>query len=164
MYVKSKGMTLIELILAIVLIGIMVAGLMSAYSVIVGRSTDPMIRSQTTMLAESFLEEVLLKRFLDPTTSTRCPASPGGVRNNFDNVCDYAGYTSSAITLPNGSSVSGLSGYSVSITIQDIASGELPSVPTNCALKVSVAISNPLGDTSVFVGFKADYESSPACS
>ena len=70
---------------------------------IVGRSADPMIRIQAVAVGESYLEEALLKPFLDPATLTRCPASPGGARDNFNNVCDYAGYNASAVTLPNAS-------------------------------------------------------------
>ena len=157
-------MTLVELILAIVIAGILVAGLMSSYSAVVGRSADPMLRVQTTLLAESFLEEVLIKGFLDTTTGTRCPASPGGVRTNFDNVCDYAGYSSTSITLPDGTAVTGLSGYAVAISVEDVSAADLPGVPTHCALKVSVSVSNPLGETTTLTGFKTDYESSPACS
>lgn len=158
------GMTLVELILAIALAGLMVAGLMSSYSTVASRSADPMIRTQTVALAESFLEEALLKPFLDPATASRCPSSPGGNRDNFDNVCDYNGYNASTITLPNGSAVTSLSGYSVQISVGDIASGELGGIESHCALKVTVSITNPLHETTVLNGYRADYESTPPCS
>lgn len=161
---RSAGMTLVELVLAIALAGLMVAGIMSSYSAIAGRSADPMIRIQTVAVAESLLEEALLKPFLDPATLTRCPPSPGGARDNFNNICDYAGYSASAVTLPNGAAVTGLENYAIAISVEDIASGELGSVPTQCALKVTVTVTSPLHEATILTGYRTDYESTPPCS
>lgn len=158
------GMTLVELILAIALAGLVVAGIMSAYSTVAGRSADPMIRTQTVALAESFLEEALLKPFLDPVAASRCPGPPSDNRDNFNNVCDYNGYNASTITLPNGSTVTSLNGYSVRISVADIGSGELGAIATHCALKVTVSVTNPLNETTILTGYRADYESTPPCS
>ncbi|MEE2733225.1 MAG: type II secretion system protein [Pseudomonadota bacterium] len=163
MYINHKGMTLIELVMAIALAGILVAALMSSYSSIVGRSADPMIRVQSIAIAESYLEEVLQKPFLDSATNSRCPGATGG-RSTFNNVCDYNGYSSSSITLPNGSAVSSLNGYSVSISVADIAVGELGAIPTHCALKVTVTVTNPIQDAMSLTGYRTDYESDPDCS
>ena len=164
MCIRPRGMTLVELVMAIALAGIMLAALMSAYSSIVGRSADPMVRMQAVAVAESLLEEALLKPFLDPVTGTRCPAPPSGNRENYNNVCDFNGYSSTGVTLPNGSTVSGLENYAVAITVSDISTGELGSVPTQCALRVSVAVTSPLNETITLNGYRTDYESSPPCS
>lgn len=169
MYIKLnapnalRGTTLVELVMAIAIAGVLVVGLMTAYSSIVGRSSDPMVRTQAVSLAESYMEEALLKPFLDPSGSV-CPASPGGNRENFNNVCDYNNYSSSNITLPNGATVSGLSGYSVSISVANISAGDLGSIATNCALSVTVNITSPLNETVSITGYRTDYESTPTCS
>ena len=163
MYTNPKGMTLIELVMAIALAGILVAALMSAYSSVVARSADPMVRSQTIAIAESYLEEVLQKPFLDASSGTRCPAATGS-RDTYNNVCDYSGYTSSNVSLPNGVAVAGLSGYTITIAVSDISTGELGSIPTHCALKVTVTVTNPLSDALSLTGYRTDYESNPACS
>ena len=160
---RQQGTTLVELVMAIAVAGVLVVGLMTAYASIVGRSADPMVRTQAVSLAESFLEEALLKPFLDPD-GTVCPASPGGNRDNFNNVCDYHNYNSATITLPNGTTVSGLSGYSVSITVTNISAGELGAIATNCALKVTVNVTSPLNEVLSLSGYRADYESDPVCS
>lgn len=161
---NNAGMTLIELILAIALAGLMVAGLMSAYASLAGRSADPMIRTQTVALAESFLEEALLKPFLDPATQTRCASTPVGSRDQYNDVCDYNGYSASGISLPNGAAVTGLSGYAVAIQVSDISSGELGSIPTTCALKVTVTITSPLNTATQLSGYRTNYESTPPCT
>lgn len=159
----QRGTTLVELVMAIAVAGVLLVGLMTAYSSIAGRSSDPMVRTQAVSLAESYLEEALLKPFHDPAGSV-CPASPGGNRENFNNVCDYHNYSSASISLPNGALVSGLNGYSVAITVTNIAAGELGAVPTNCALKITVNITSPLSEVVSLIGYRTDYESDPACS
>ena len=161
MCTRQHGLTLVELVIAIVVAGIMVAGLMSAYSSIVGHSADPMVREQAVATAESMLEEALLKPYLDPVTHTRCPAPPGGTRSNFDNVCDYNGYTSNGMTLPDGTAVTGLENYNVSVTVQ---AGALGAISANCALKVTVYVTSPLNETTSLSGYRTDYESSPPCT
>jgi len=162
-YKVNGGTTLVELVMAIAIAGVLVVGLMTTYAAIVGHSSDPMIRTQAVTLAESFLEEALLKSYLDPDGSV-CPASPGGNRENFNNVCDYNNYSSSSISLPNGAVITELAGYSVAITVASIATGELGAVPSNCALKVTVAITSPLNETVNVTGYRTDYESDPVCS
>lgn len=159
----QRGTTLVELVMAIAIAGVLIVGLMTTYAAIVGRSADPMIRTQAVALAESFLEEALLKPYLDPGGSV-CPPSPGGNRENFNNVCDYNNYNSASITLPNGANIAELAGYSVAITVANITAGELGAVPTHCALKVTVTISSPLNETVNVVGYRTDYESDPVCS
>lgn len=161
MFVKHKGITLVELVMAISLAGIMIVGLMSAYASIAGRSSDPLVRTQAITLAESYLEEALLKPFLDPIDLIRCPASPGGNRENFDNVCDYNNYSSANISLPNGTQITALSGYSVSITVVD--STDLTGISSNCALKVTVNVTSPLNETISVSGYRANY-ASPGCT
>jgi len=163
MSANARGLTLVELVMAIAMSGILVVALMSSYSSIVGRSSDPMIRAQALAIAESFLEEASGKAFLDPGTGSRCPA-PEASRSSFNNVCDYNGYSASTITLPTGAAVSGLTGYAVAISVAAIASGELGVVPTTCALKITVAVTSPLNETLSVTGYRTDYESTPACS
>jgi len=159
---SHRGTTLVELVMAIAVAGVLMVGLMTAYSSIVGRSADPMVRTQAISLAESYLEEALLKPFLAPDGSV-CPASaPGGNREDFIRVCDYNNYSSSNITLPNGATVAGLAGYSVAMEVSTTA--DLGGVPANCALKVTVNITTPLNETLSLSGYRTNYESDPACS
>ncbi len=89
---RQRGMTLVELVITIVIIGIAAAALFSAMASITARSSEPLLRQQSLSLAEAYLEEVLLQAFLDPATGTACP-SPPAQRGDYDNVCDYAGLT-----------------------------------------------------------------------
>jgi len=68
---RTAGVTLVELIIAIVVVGIALAAIMSVFVVTTHHSADPMLRVQAQILAEGYLDEVLLKKFYD-TTSNRC--------------------------------------------------------------------------------------------
>ena len=70
---RQQGMTLVELVISIVIIGISAASLYSAMAAITGRSADPLLRQQSLAIAEAYLEEILLQPFLDPATGSQCP-------------------------------------------------------------------------------------------
>ncbi len=96
---RQQGMTLVELVISIVIIGIAAAALYSAMAAITGRSADPLLRQQSLAIAEAYLEEILLQPFLDPATGSQCPSPPAS-RAAFDNVCDYAGLADEALQRP----------------------------------------------------------------
>src|SRR5690606_5990048 len=79
---SQRGMTLVELIITIVIIGIAATALFSAMASITGRSADPMLRQQSLAIAEGYLEEILLQDYataLNPCTGRAC----------FNDVRDY---------------------------------------------------------------------------
>ncbi len=53
-------MTLVELVITIVIIGIAAAALFSAMASITARSADPMLRQQSLLIAEAYLERLLV--------------------------------------------------------------------------------------------------------
>ena len=60
---RQQGMTLVELVISIVIIGISAAALYSAMAAITGRSADPMLRQQSLAIAEAYMEEISLQAF-----------------------------------------------------------------------------------------------------
>lgn len=152
----KKGFSLIELVMAISLMGLAMAGLMSAYANTVKRSADPMIMQQGLIIAESLMEEILLQPFLDPGSGTVCPSAPAN-RTDFNNVCDFNGYSSSTIKDFGGTSYGNLSGFSISVAVSNSAAGELGSVPTASLLRIVVTISNALNSSVKLTSYKANY-------
>jgi MSHA pilin protein MshD len=114
---RARGVTLVELIVAIAVIGVGVAGILAVMDVTTRRSADPMIMQQAQLIAESYLEEILLKKFVDPDTDTVCPAAEAG-RAGYDNVCDYHGLNNNAGAIDQlGNPVTGLERYNVAVTV-----------------------------------------------
>lgn len=113
---RCTGFTLPELILAIVVIGIGVAGLVIAFSTAVRNSADPVIDKQLMAIAEAMMEEIALKPLNDPGTGGTIPAV-GCVRSAADDVGDYAAYVDRAICDLDGNAVPVLAAYRVSVLL-----------------------------------------------
>lgn len=154
---QQKGVTLVELVIAIAIAGIGIVTLLNTFSSVVGRSADPMITQQSIAIAESFVEEITAQPFLDPSTSTTCPAAPGS-RANFDNVCDYNGFSAATITDIAGNSLA-LTGYQVSVAVNNGAgvAGHLGAIAGNDILQIVVTVTNPLGENVSLSAYRVRY-------
>lgn len=82
---RQHGFTLIELLIFIVVVSAGLAGILSVMNTVVKSSADPMVRKQAMALADSILEEILLKPYADPDGTN---AGETG-RSHWDNVDDY---------------------------------------------------------------------------
>ena len=58
---SAQGFTLIEVIIFIVVVAAGLAGILLVSNTVVASSADPMVRKQAVAVAESMLEEILLK-------------------------------------------------------------------------------------------------------
>ena len=143
---RSRGFSLVELVVFIVLVSVAVAGVLGALNVSTRASVDPMIQKQALAIAEALLEEVQLQplTYCDPDdpnapTALNTGACTGGVAGSedaptlgpegetrtsaitpFDNVSDYmapGGFTINPITDITGTAIPGLTGYSATITV-----------------------------------------------
>lgn len=140
---SARGFTLVELIIFIVVVSAGLAGILSVMNTVVRSSADPMVRKQAMALADSILEEILLKNYADPDGSN---AGETG-RSNWDNVDDYQGQTNAAFTdLP-----ADLASYAIGIVVDDGA----PSLGI-AARRVTVTITRG-SDVVSLVGYRANY-------
>lgn len=156
---RQHGFTLIELIIFIVVVSAGLAGILSVMNTVVKSSADPMVRKQTIAIAESLLEEILLKDYAKPTGSTALGFSAGGSRNLFDCVTDYSGYnTTSGIVDVLGTVITSLASYNISpVTVA--SSTDLTGV---AALRVTVSVTDPTGNTVSLTGYRT-CDLSPSC-
>ena len=111
----QRGMTLIEIVLAIVVLSIGLAGVLIAFSTVTLGSSDPVIAQQMLAIAEEMLEEIQLK----PYASIANAAPVTCARNTYNDVLDYNGYaTSGQICTIDGTPITSLAGYSVQVQVQ----------------------------------------------
>jgi MSHA pilin protein MshD len=148
---RSGGFTLIELIVAMVIIGVGVAGVMAAFSTSVRGSGDALVSKQMLAAAEAMMEEVLLK----PHTVTgaapgNAPTAcgPAASRNAFDDVRDYNGYQTTGVCDAGGAAVPGLNGYGVSVAVAPMALGGVANT-----LRVTVTVTQG-GNNLILDGFR----------
>jgi len=142
---RARGMTLMELILAIVVIGVGLAGVLVAFNQAVFRSADPMVRKQMLAIAEEMMEEVTLKPFaVQPVV----PAA-GCARASHDDARDYNGYSSAGICDIDGNAIPSLATYGVTVTVT------LGALPTGvAALRVVVTVTHGPAETLTLVGYR----------
>ena len=146
---RLTGFTLIEMVIAIVVIGVGLAGVLTVYNITVKSSADPLIHKQMLAVAEEMMEEILLKPYT-PGSGT----ISGCNRAAADDVSDYAGYSQPICDI-DGTAVPGLSGYSVAVAVN--ASATLATLSSGVK-KVTVTVTHG-GDSLVLVGWRTDYGS-----
>jgi MSHA pilin protein MshD len=178
---KSRGLSLIEQIVFIVVVGAAVAGVLSALNFATRASADPMIQKQALAIAEAILEEIQLQPFTycDPddanaataSSTAECtaggaevigpePAAPYGPETRtggttpFDNVNDYHGFSMTGMTDIAGNPISGLGEYAVSV---NIAGQPLAGIPAAESLLITVTVTGPSNTSVTLHGYRMRY-------
>lgn len=116
---RQAGVTLVELIVAMVIITVGIAGMTVAFTRTANNSADPLVQKQMAVIAEGIMEEILLKPF--DSTNPGLPL----LRSQFNDVQDFQGYGLNAagtapvlgITDVNGTAIPGLETYAVEVRI-----------------------------------------------
>lgn len=149
---RQRGVNLVELVIAIVVISIACTGVLLVYATAVRYSADPMIQQQALAVAEGYLDEILARPVADPDGS-----NAGETRATFDDVGDYAGLSDSppqdqaGSTDWNGDGQPDLPGYAVSVAVfpGQALSGVLMS-------RVDVTVSYPPVVSFTLTGYRAE--------
>jgi MSHA pilin protein MshD len=146
---RARGVTLIELVVFIVIVGVAVAGLFAAFNTITAASADPQVRKQVLAIAESLMEEVQLMplTYCDPDDANAATAaSTAGcavASNNEDLVigpenCPGASCETRYSTTTPFDNVSDYNGFAMSSGIQDITGATIAGLGAYSA-SISIA-------------------------
>jgi MSHA pilin protein MshD len=141
-------MTLIEVLVAIVIIGVGLTGVLAAFGTVTRGSADPLITQQMLAIGEEMLEEIQLKPFT-PAANT---APAGCARDTFNDVADYNGYTKPICTL-DGVAIASLATYAISVQVQ---TATLAGVAAGKRITVTVTHGSA---SLVLVGWRTDFAS-----
>jgi MSHA pilin protein MshD len=144
----SRGATLIELIIAIVVIAIAVTSVLGLLSAISMRSAAAMTSTQAASIASAYLEEALSKAFTDPDG-----AAEAG-RQNLDDVGDY-NFIDNGARDCQGTAIAGLGQYQVQVSTLPLQLGVAPN--DTPAVRVTVTVTDPTGATTRLEGFRTSY-------
>jgi len=173
---RAQGLTLIELLMFIAVVGIALAAMLRVFVTATTASADPMIRRQQLAIAESLLREVQLMPFTwcDPVDANVTTAAstadcatienmgpePGesryGPATYFDNVNDYAGFSMTGIRDLNNAAIAGLSGYTASVAVVTDTLDTL-TAGSGDALKITVTVSGPDSSSLALQGWRTRY-------
>jgi MSHA pilin protein MshD len=147
----ESGVTLIELVMFIVVVGVAAAGIVGVIGYATRASVDPMTQKQALALAEAVLEEAQLMPFTycdpdDPNAATAlnaagCTGGAGGANDESNlPLGTEAGETRLSTTTPYDN-VSDYNGFAMAGGIVDIAGNAVP-LPELAAYTASVTVSN----------------------
>ncbi len=171
---RARGLTMIELVVFIVVVGAALAGVLRVFVTATASSADPMLRRQALAIAESLMEEVQLMPFtfcdsedanVETATSTAgCASAPEALGPEagetrfagppFDNVNDYHGYTmNGGIVDITNTPVAGLGGYSASVSVAPAALNTLTAASGD-ALRITVTVTGPGGVSVALDGWR----------
>jgi MSHA pilin protein MshD len=177
----EHGISLIELIVFIVIVGIAVAGVVGALSMATRASADPLIQKQALAVAEALLEEVQLQPFTycdpdDPQAATAQSAAVGATgcteAGSVENLMaaettpPYGPEARTSATNPydnvndyNGFNVTGIADIT-GAAIQglenykwkvDVVNQALGAIPATDSLLITVTVDGPLGTNTKVV-------------
>jgi len=147
---RQGGFTLVEMIVAIVILGVGLAGVMLAFSTAARGSADPVVHQQMLAIAEEMMEEIQLKPYASASNS----APAGCARDTYNDVSDYQGYaTSGQICTVDGVAIAELASYSVSV---GVATDSLAGVAA--ARRITVTVTRG-SDSFALTGWRTDYAS-----
>jgi MSHA pilin protein MshD len=181
-----SGFSLIELVVAIVILSIGVTAFFTLIINTTKNSVDPQIRVQGNAIARAYLEEIMLNSFCEPNfdpdalsatdcsdectfsaCSTGSPNACGGVnaiggaeasRSVFDDVCDYNGLSDVGTEDKNGNPIGDLSNYTVDVTVID-AAASLNGLNGNAGevVRIDVDVTHSTGATMSLSGYKTNF-------
>ncbi len=141
----QAGLTLIELIIAMVVISVALVGVLSVINYTTRHSADPVLRHQAIAIAEAYMEEITLKNYSDPGG----PSESG--RADFDDVMDYTNLTDTGARNHNNDLILGLEGYDITVTVEDVADWNGVE-----AKKITVTVTSPANEDISLTGYRTD--------
>lgn len=174
---RQRGLSLVELVIFIVVLGIGIAALAVIYNQLTLASVDPTVRKQAVAIANSLMEEIQLRPFTycdpdDAAVFTAANAAACGTPENigiegpetrygptlYDNVSDYDGFgMAGSIQDITSSTIAGLSGYSAAVAIANGGADFPAGVPADEALRITVTVNGPANTQVVLQGYRLRY-------
>lgn len=179
---RLRGVSLVELLMFIVIVGTAVVGILQVFSLTTRHSADPLLRKQALSIAEGLLEEVELAgfTFCDPTDAQAdvatgafvgavaplgCAATvenlgqeAGGIPRPFDNVNDYVDAGGTRVYRQDAAGADFPLAYTATVAIApDAAFGPAAApIPQAAVLRITVTVA--YGDDNVVLeGYRVRY-------
>ena len=147
---RERGVTLVEMVIAITIVAISVGGVLGALATISSRSSDAMVQQQAIAIAQAYLDEILQRWVVDPNGT---PPNTG--RGSWDTVDEYNGLVDVGAHDQYGNAIPALAGYTVSVAVS--ASSGLGALPSAVARRIDVTVTHAPGVSVVLSGYRANY-------
>ena len=150
MRVPHRGVTLIEMVVAITIIAIAVTTILGVLGTVASRSADAMMQQQAIAVAGSYLDEIMQRWVVDPNG-----APPNTGRGSWDLVDEYNGLVDAGAHDQFGNSIAALSAYTVSVATSQ--SSALTGVPAAATRRIDITVSYTPGRSVTVSGYRTNY-------
>lgn len=132
----QDGVTLVELIVAMVIVAVAIGGMLAAFNRASASSADPVVAKQMAAVAEALMEEIQLKPYANGHTVNTVNTA----RADFDEVGDYDNYKpSGGIVDISGNAIDGLEKYSVEVHVTETTLKDISNSKDAVVIKVAVS-------------------------
>lgn len=145
---RDPGFSLIELIVFIVILSVGITGILLPIATSIRNSADPLVARQMVLIADSLMDEIMAQEFTATSTCT------GASRTDYNTVACYNGYSSNGIYTIDGSPIAGLTGYSVTVTVN---AATLANVAAGNAVRIAITVTQG-SNSFTLEGYRLAYD------
>ena len=170
----AAGFTIVELVITMVVISLAVLAMTTSLGFAFQHQSDGLWRTKTAALAQSYVEEIMARRYDENTPLGGVPAcapatvactAPGSfddgeARALFDDVDDYDGVDESPPVDVNGVARAEYAGYRVQVAVAYATAGQVATLgldATTDAKLVTITVTPPVGDPVAYPFLRANY-------
>jgi MSHA pilin protein MshD len=147
---RHRGVTLIELIVAITIVAIAATSILGAMAAIASRSADAMLQQQAIAIAQAYLDEIEQRWVVDPNGT---PPNTG--RGSWDLVDQYNGLVDVGAHDQFGNPIAALANYTVRVATSPTSA--LSAVPAAAARRIDVTVSYSSTGSVTLSGYRTNY-------
>jgi MSHA pilin protein MshD len=147
---RNRGVTLIELVVAITVVAIAVTTILGLIGNIAFNSADAMVRQQAIAIAQAYLDEITQRWVVDPSGT---PPNTG--RGSWDLVDQYNNLADVGAHDQFGTLISSLSAYNVNVSATPTAA--LTGVPSAAARRIDVTVTYSPNGSVTLSGYRTNY-------
>jgi MSHA pilin protein MshD len=169
---NANGFTLIEMVVMIVVLGLALTGVTLVINRVVQQSPEALVQTRAMELAQSYLEEILQKRYDENTGQggiPRCDSTDNNAkacsntlgpdsetRNWFNDVDDYNGINDQPPMTATGTALSNYQSYRVQVSVS-YAGNELGYTDNRRAKRITVSVTTPLGNVIPVTAYRINF-------
>jgi len=150
MRARQRGVTLVELIVAITIVAIAATTILGTMATVASRSADAMVEQQAIAIGQAYLDEILQRWVVDPNGT---PPNTG--RGSWDLVDQYNGLSDVGAHDQFGNAIAALSAYNVSVSV--VSSTALTGIPGSAARRIDVTVTRAPNVAVILSGYRTSY-------
>jgi MSHA pilin protein MshD len=151
MRAQNRGVTLIEMVVAITVVAIAATTILGVLGAVASRSADAMMQQQAIAIAGSYLDEIMQRWVVDPQPG----APPNTGRGSWDLVDEYNGLVDVGAHDQFGNPIVALSAYTVSVITSQ--SSALTGVPAAATRRIDITVSYAPSRSVTVSGYRTNY-------